>query len=107
MPIKLQYYSNLYVSNSIPSKKLDRIKKKLEKNPLKSGVFLVAAARNGVDLLEIYSAGLLAQSYYKKEPPYVIGITKTYDEAVALVEQLVQDCLRERGDCSLKEYLSC
>lgn len=107
MRIKLRYHPSLYISDSIVPGKLDRIKKKLEKHPLQSSVFLVTEARNGVDLLDIFSGRLLAQSYYQKDPPLIIGITRTYEEALDLVEQIVQDCLRERGDCALKEYLLC
>ncbi|MDE6926347.1 MAG: hypothetical protein K2P59_14000, partial [Acetatifactor sp.] len=88
-------------------KKLDKIKKKLEKRPLLSGVFLIAVSANPSDQLDIFESGQLVQSYYEKNPPYVIGIAGSRGEAVALVEQIVQECLRERGDCALKEYLLC
>ena len=88
-------------------KKLDKIKKKLENKPLFSGVFLVTLSRNSSDQLEIYDAKQLVQSYYKKNPPYVVGLAGNYDEAVALVMQMTEECLRNRGDCRLKEYLQC
>ena len=88
-------------------KKLDKIKKKLENKPLFSGVFLVTLSRNSSDQLEIYDAKQLVQSYYKKNPPYVVGLAGNYDEAVALVMQITEECLTNRGDCRLKEYLQC
>lgn len=107
MAERVQYHSKLYLGDGITEKKLDKIKEKLGKNPLFSGVFLVAVSRNPSDQLDIFDARQLVQSYYEKNPPYVIGITKSREEAVALVEQIVQECLRERGDCALKEYLLC
>ncbi len=107
MAEKVRYHSKLYLSEGITGKKLDKIKKKLEKKPLLSGVFLIAVSVNPSDQLDIFEARLLAQSYFEKNPPYVIGIAENRQEAVLLVEQIVQECLRERGDCALKEYLLC
>ncbi len=107
MAVKLNYHPELYLGESINAEKLDKIKKKLENKPLLSGVFLIAVSRNPSDQLEIYSARQLAQKYYAKYPPYVVGIAGSYDEAVAMVEQMVRKCIEERGDCALKEYLLC
>ena len=107
MAERVRYHSKLYLSEGITEKKLDKIKKKLEKKPLFSGVFLIAASVNPSDHLDIFEARLLAQSYYEKNPPYVVGIAESREEAMAMVEQMVQECLRERGDCALKEYLLC
>ncbi|MCM1189090.1 MAG: hypothetical protein NC541_07305 [bacterium] len=107
MAVNLMYHPGLYLGESIPVKKLDKIKRKLENRPLFAGVFLIALSRNPRDQLEIYEAGQLAQRYYMNNPPYIVGIAGDYNEAVGLVERLVQECLRERGDCALKEYLLC
>lgn len=107
MAISLNYHPEIYLGESIRAEKLDKIKKKLEKKPLFSGVFLITLSRNASDQLEIYDARQLAQSYYKNNPPYVVGIAGNYNEALSLVEQLVQECLQARGDCALKEYLLC
>jgi len=107
MAIALTYHPKMYLSESIREQKLDKIKKKLENRPYFSGVFVIALAGNSSDQLEIYEAKQLAQSYYRKYPPHIIGITKTHEEAVAMVEVIVQDCLKARGDCAIKEYLLC
>lgn len=107
MAERVQYHSKLYLGEGITEKKLNKIKKKLGKRPLFSGVFLISVSLNPSDQLDIFDARQLVQSYYEKNPPYVVGITKSREEAVALVEQIVQECLRERGDCALKEYLLC
>ena len=99
------YHSKLYLSEGITEKKLDKIKKKLENKPLLSSVFLIAISANQSDQLDIFDARQLVQPYYKKNPPYVIGITKSREEAISMVEKIVKECLSERGDCALKEYL--
>mgnify|MGYP007098687053 FL=1 len=107
MPERVCYHSKLYLSDGITEKKLDKIKKKLEKKPLLSGVFLITVSPSQTDQLDIFEARQLVQSYYLKNPPYVIGIAENRQEAVSLVEQIVRECLKERGDCALKEYLLC
>lgn len=112
---KLRFAPNLYWGYSlragmeagINTEKADKLKKKLEKKPQFTGLFVLAAAENPENQLEIYSARQLAQSYYKKYPPYIVGIAASYSEAVLLLEEIVQECLQERGDCRLREFLLC
>lgn len=107
MALGIAYHPNLYLGESIRKKKLDKIKKKLENRPLVSGVFLITLSRNPSDQLELYEAKQLCQRYYKKYPPYVIGIAGSREEALLIIEQMAGECLRTRGDCALKEYLRC
>ena len=65
---KLIYHPDLYLGESIRTEKLDKIKKKLERKPLLSGVFLIAISRNPSDQLEIFSAKQLVQKYYESNP---------------------------------------
>ena len=107
MAERVLYHSKLYLGEGITEKKLDKIKKKLEKKPLFSGVFLIAVSASRSDQLDMFEARQLVQPYYEKNPPYVIGIAGSREDALSLIEQIVKECLRERGDCSLKEYLLC
>ncbi len=104
---KLEYHHRLYLSESISESKLDKIKKRLKKQPLLSNVYLITISCNPSDQLDIFSAKQLVQDYYKEHSVYVIGIASDYNEAVALIETIVQECLQTRGDCALKEYLLC
>lgn len=103
----IQYHDCLRVGQSITEKKLDKLKKRLQNHPLRTDVYLITTARNGIDQLEIYNSRQLAQAYYRNHPPFVIGITDSYEEALEMIQELVKECLQARGDCSLKEYLSC
>lgn len=105
MKISLTYHSRLYLGESISREKLDKIKKRLAKNPLLAGVFLIAVSKNSSDQLDIYDAKQLAQRYYRNNPPHIVGIAGNRQEALELVEQLVRECMASRGDCALKEYL--
>ncbi len=107
MGLEITYHPGLYLGESMKGRKLEKIKKKLENRPLFSGVFIVALSGNAREQLEIYSARQLRWHYYAKYPPYVVGIAGNHPEAVGLVVQITEECLRSRGDCALKEYLKC
>ncbi len=107
MDEKLTFRRDLYLGEGIKPKKLDKIKRKLVEKPLLAGVYVISIAGNPEDQLEIFDAKQLAQSYYKKFPRHVVGIASDYDDSLKLIERITQECLRERGDCNLKEYLLC
>lgn len=107
MAVHIKYHPRLYLSDGITQKELDKIKNKLQKKPIISNVFLLTPAENQIDMLDIFESKLLAQPHYQNKEIFVIGITKTYSEALNMIEYIVRECLDSRGDCSLREYLSC
>lgn len=107
MKRNITFHPNIYRSESITDKEFGKISKQLQKNPLFSDVYLITPAANGNDLLEFYHSRQLAQPYYREKEQYVIGMTKSYGEAMTLVEKIVQECLDTRGDLCLREYLLC
>lgn len=102
---KILYSSNFYLGKGITPEKLDKIKKKIEKKPLMTDFYLIALAGNERDLLDIYSSRFLGQKYYENHIPFLCGIADNNSDAVALVEQIVQDCLKERGDLKVREFI--
>ncbi len=102
---KIIYSSNFYLGEGITTEKLDKIKKKIEKKPLMTDFYLIALAGNEKDLLDIYSSRYLGQKYYENHIPYVCGIADNHGDAVTVVEQIVQDCLKERGDLRIREFI--
>lgn len=103
----LTFYPKLYLGEGIKEKKLDKIKKKLVEKPLHANVYVITFARNPLDQLEFFDARQLAQSFYEDVPLEVIGLARDYEDALRLIEQIVQECMDNRGDCKLKEYLIC
>lgn len=103
----LTFYPKLYLGEGIKETKLDKIKKKLVKNPLLANVYVLTFAQNPADQLEFFDARQLGQRFYDRYPLEIIGIARDYEDALKLVEQITRECLSERGDCRLKEYLTC
>lgn len=107
MAVKFEFHKRLYLSESMEEKKLDKIKRRLRSKPLLANVHLIMPAGNPMDQLDIMDARQLVQPYYAGKSFLVVGIAADHGEALQLLERMVQDCLRERGDCNLREYLEC
>lgn len=103
----LTFSSKLYLGEGIKAEKLDKIKKKLIYKPVWANVYVIAFAHNPGDQLEIFDARQMVQHYYQNNPTEIVGIAKDYDDALVLIKKITQQCLSERGDCKLKEYLIC
>lgn len=104
---KLTFCPELYLGEGINRKKLDKIKKKLIDKPLLANVYLITIAGNPSEQLEFFDARQLAQHYYESHQIVVVGIARDYNESLDIIERITQECLDKRGDCKLKEYLTC
>ncbi len=102
---RIKYYKELYKSEDIRYSDLLRIKHCLEKQPQKANVFLIVVSANEGEQLDILHSKYLIQPYYKDKSFYVIGLAKKKKDALALVEQMMQQCVSNRGDANLKAYL--
>lgn len=107
MAVKFKFHQKLYLSESMEEKNLGKIKRKLRTRLLFADVYLIVPAGNPLDQLDILDARQLVQSHYKGKTFLVVGLASDYTEALQVIERMVQDCLRERGDCKLREYLVC
>ena len=96
----------LYLGDSIDPMREKKIRKQLDKDPGAAGVVLIALSANDYDQLDIIDARELAQPFFRKSELSVVGIARDRDEALELVRQMAAECLSDRGDCALKEYLS-
>lgn len=107
MAANFQFRKNLYLGRSMNARKLGRVKRYLVKRPLLANVHLIVPAANPADQLDILDARQLVQPCYAQASLQVLGIAGGYLEALELVETIVCECLRERGDCNLREFFAC
>ena len=104
---KLLFQEKIYFGDSMKERKPAKLKKKIEKNPLLSSYYVIAISENPNNQLDIIQTRQLIQSYYSRYPLKVVGVATDRDEAFEIIEKIAQECFRERGDCALREYLSC
>lgn len=100
-----KFYKYLYWDENIPEKKKNRIKWRLKVSKQDTPCYVLTLSE-GNDQLEIYNSLVLLQSYYRKNPKFIIGIAAGYESAVNMVQQMAEDCYRKNGDADLKRYLA-
>lgn len=99
----MRWYKDLYISETA-RKKASGIIEKVNKNKLQKNVFLLTRAANGYDLFDIYPAHMLLQKHFKDSDCLIIGIAVGYDEAVGLVQTIVEELYCKKGITDLKKY---
>ena len=106
LKIKLHYSPNLYVGEGISPTKLESFKARLYRRPLLTNACLVVFPENAFDQLEIIAVRQLTQKFYENREMRVVGLAKNKDDAVSLIVKMTEDCLADRKDCLLKEFLA-
>lgn len=96
----------LYLGDSIDPMREKKIRKQLDKDPGAAGVVLIALSANDYDQLDILKSKELARLTFLRSELSVVGIAGDREEALELVRQMAAECLTDRGDCALKEYLA-
>lgn len=98
----MKFYKNLYVGDTIRNP--ERTRRKLKRYAKLQNVYVITyMAESG--RLEIYHNLMLQQRYYRQNPPYVIGIAGSYDEAAQIICRIAEDALRATGKADLIGYL--
>lgn len=98
----MKYYRYLYTTDSINN--VDKLKVKLNLQKGKPGIYIIFWARNN-DQLEIMNSLYLKQNFYRQKPPVIIGLTKSYEEAVELVVKITNESIQKTGSPNIKDYL--
>ena len=101
----LLFSPKLYIGNDLKGKNIEKLVSKIKNHPLWTGAYLLTLSRNSSDQIDIFDVRQLQQSFYRNHTLRVVGIAKNYDDALNLIQQITEDCLANKGDCNLKEYL--
>ena len=100
----MRWYRKLYVSEAIGDK-AGRIKWNINHNAGTVSVYVIVFASNPDKLLDIIPAWQLMQKGYPKKDLKIIGLAKGYDDAIALVQQIVEETYANTGDVDVWSYL--
>lgn len=100
----MRYYKDLYIGEGIDKKK-EKIFRKLEQNKFQMNTYLVVIPEHDKNQLEIYNAVLLMQRSFVPKDLFVVGITKGYEDALVLVEEIVEDVYEQTKTANVRAYL--
>ena len=65
-----------------------------------TGIHFITLSDNKKDLFDIYPAAVFKQKNMRRSDRVIIGVADSHNSATALIETMINDCLRERGDLS-------
>ena len=103
---ELFFSPKLYLGDGIRTEDLEKLKELICKKPTKIIACLIVLAENEKDQLDIIATDQLTNSIHPENDLFVVGLAKTKDDAYSLILKMTQDCLADREDCSLKEFLT-
>ena len=83
----MDWYSKLYVSDDLTEKK-DKIIDKIERAAGTPGIYLITVASNEKNLLDIFTADQLLWPVMHKLCPVIIGIARSYEDAVDMAASI-------------------
>ncbi len=98
----MKFYRRLYVGPSI--RNVNKIKWKLLTGRGQLGIYLSSLSRTS-DQLDIFHCALLKQKYFDKKALQVVGIAEGREEAIFLVQQMLQDTMDAGMETDIKGYL--
>ena len=100
---RMQWAENLYLSDKT-AKKRDKIIKKANRGIGMLSIYLITLASNPENLFDIFHAAHLKQPAFYKQDLYVVGIASGYEEALELVQRMIDDIYRKTGGFAVREY---
>ena len=98
------FVKKLIVGESLKNKK-QKIMWKIRHNSGMFDVFVITLSSNKDNLLDIINSSVLMQKYYPKDNMIIVGIAKSYDEAVDIVGRIVEKVYKETGSFNVREYV--
>lgn len=98
----ITYSDNLYIGDTV--KHINRIKRKIKLGKGQIRLYLITLANN-CDQLDIFHNSMLKQRFYRKLDLKVVGIANSYDEALLLIQDILEDTMAETGTTDMKSYL--
>ena len=101
--LRMQWAENLYLSDKTAKKK-DKIIKKANRGVGMVSIYFITLASNRGNLFDIFHAAHLKQPAFYKQDLYVVGIASGYEEALELVQRMIDDIYRKTGGFAVREY---
>ena len=101
--MKLKFSDRVFLGKSLESDPSGVIKK-LKKDKLVTGAYILSPAENGIDPIEYFDSKQLKQPYYKGRELLVLGLAGSEEEAIELVSEIYEASV-EYGHESIRSYI--
>lgn len=100
----MKWDKNLFIGKNIEDK-LWKVKWKIKHNAGQLNIYLLNIPLDSKNQLEIIHSAMLLSKYYPKHRLYIVGVAKSYEEALGLILDIAQKTYLETGTGDLKNYI--
>ena len=100
----MKWYDNLFLGKKA-AKKAARMKWKINHNAGMISAYVITVASHPDNLKDIIPSRELLQKGYPKKDMIIIGLADGYEEALEVVQQIVQETYDQTGGMDVKSYL--
>ena len=101
----IRWMEGLYLGESV-EKKEKRIREDMEQGKLRWHVYVLMLSTNPENQVDILSAGFLRQPFYRHQDLTVVGLAQGREEALAVLQRMAADAVRETGAGNLRAFLT-
>lgn len=99
----IKWCSKLYLDEKI-RKEPDKWKMRLEEGKLSYSLFCIALASNEKNLFDIMDCNELWFRHYRQSEVCIVGLAGDKENAIRLLQNIIEDIYRETGDLKVREY---
>lgn len=100
----MRWYEKLYIGKKAVRRQ-KQITGHIERGEFLMGAYVITAAVNGNNILDIYPTEVLLLPFYKDRDFLIIGISDSYWESLEVVRQIVDDMYQLTGGFDLDTLL--
>lgn len=100
----MEFYKDLYVSESLEKKK-DIIIEKIKQGKIQFNCYIITLTENPENQLEFYDSLMLKQKNFKQEHLFIVGIADGYDEALSIVQRITEDTYRIWKNADIRKFI--
>lgn len=100
----MEFLKNLYLGERV-APNADQILKKLNKNEVVPNVYVLTMATNPDNMMDLIPEWELMQKNYPKDLIRIIGIAYDKNEAIELMQFIVEEAYQTTGSADAREYL--
>ncbi len=100
----LEWYKKLYIGENA-KKDATKAKRRLNQRKLQMNMFLITYASNPENLFDIIGTEQLLQKSLYRRCPMVIGLAASKEEALQIVQQIVEETYAKQNDVDVRRYL--
>lgn len=99
------YSDKLYLSESINEKKLNKIKRNIKQGRGRFDIYILSLSNNEHDQLDIFHNAMFKQKIYRKFDIRIVGLATSYDEALVVMQRILEDTMHETNTTDMKSFL--